>query len=124
MEPTRGCISVSHTMSLTGPTRSVAQLYRDCLRLVNHVAGKSAKGTSLTTIVRGEFRRNANVIDPNQLDALKGNATRALSNYLMLESVSQDERLKDRSNTYIENERASANNIYDDDKDGKKREDD
>ncbi len=41
--------------------RTSTQLYRDCLRLVAHVAGRSKKGDALRAIVRGEFRKNAKV---------------------------------------------------------------
>ncbi len=41
--------------------RTSSQLYRDCLRLVNHVAGRSRKGQALRAIVRGEFKKNAEV---------------------------------------------------------------
>jgi len=71
-------------MSLQGPTRTVGQLFRDCLRLVNHVSGRSAKGQNLRRIVGGEFRKNMKEEDPGRIDALKGNAMRALSNYLMV----------------------------------------
>ena len=100
-------------MSLTGPTRSVGQLYRDCLRLVSHIGANSAKGKNLRLLVRGEFRKNADVTDPQVIDQLKGNATRALSNYLMLESVSQDKRLKEKSNIFIEAEREKAKEFKD-----------
>lgn len=64
-------------------------------------------------LVRGEFRKNADVTDPQVIDQLKGNATRALSNYLMLESVSQDKRLKEKSNIFIEAEREKAKEFKD-----------
>jgi len=84
--------------------RSSPQLFRDCLRLVNHIAGKSKKGTQLTQIVRGEFRRNAKETDPARIESLKSNAIRALANYLMIESSSRDERFKDRAASYVTRE--------------------
>ena len=82
-------------MSLQGaPTRTIGQLYRDCLRLVKHVAANSAKGDKLRAIVGGEFRKNSHVTDDATIHALKGNAVRALSNYLMIESLSKDDKFR------------------------------
>jgi len=64
--------------------RTVGHLFRDCLRLVNHISGHSAKGANLRRIVGGEFRKNMKEEDPERIEALKGNAIRALSNYLMV----------------------------------------
>jgi hypothetical protein len=89
-------------MSVTGPTRTVGQLFRDCLRLVNHVSGKSVKGANLRRIVGEEFRKNAKVKDPEHVDRLKGNAIRALSNYLMLTSLSKDNKFKEKAGAYNE----------------------
>ena len=73
------------------PLKSVPALFRDCLRLVNHVAGKNgAKSVNIKKIVGGEFRKNMQVTDAATIDALRGNAVRALSNYLMLSSMSKD----------------------------------
>ena len=54
-----------------GVSRTSVQLYRDCLRLVNHMAGNSAKGNQLRAIVRGEFKRNKDVHDEEKVAALK-----------------------------------------------------
>ena len=80
-------------MSLQGPIRTSAELYRDCLRLVNHIAGHSAKGASLRKIVQSEFRKNALVKDEKVVEQLRGNAVRALSNYLVMESMYKDDNL-------------------------------
>ena len=79
-------------MCLQGPTRTTAELYRDCLRLVNHIAGRSTKGASLRRIVLSEFRKNADV-KGDKVEQLKGNAVRALSNYLVMNSMSKDNNL-------------------------------
>lgn len=100
-------------MSLTGSggakvlSRTSTQLYRDCLRLVNHVAGKSKKGYQLRRIVGGEFRKNAKVTDSDQITLLKTNAIRALANYLMIESTSRDVRFKDKAAEYTAREASS-----------------
>lgn len=84
--------------------RSSPQLYRDCLRLIKHIAGKSKKGVLLQTTVKGEFRKNASVTDPVQVEALKSNAVRGLANYLMIESTAKDSRLQKFSSSYVQKE--------------------
>ena len=94
-------------MSLQG-VRTSTQLFRDCLRLVGHVAGKSSKKSQqLTKIVRGEFRRNAKVTDIEQISALKSNAIRALANYLMIESTSKDANFKSKVAAFTTREAGS-----------------
>ena len=87
-------------MSTTGITRTAPQLFRDCLRLVNHIAGKSKKGAQLRRIVGGEFRKNAQEKDEERIANLKSNAIRALANYLMIESASKDARVKESAASY------------------------
>lgn len=76
------------------------QLYRHCLRLVNHVGGNSAKGKQLRKVVRIEFLKNKNETDEKKINSLKNNAVRALTNYLMMESSMKDPRLRDKANIY------------------------
>ena len=65
------------------------------MRLVRYVApGESTKATALRTIVRNEFSKNRNVQDSNQLEALRANAIRALSNYLLFQSARTDPKVK------------------------------
>jgi hypothetical protein len=84
--------------------RDSVKLYRDCLRLVAHIAGNSKKGLKLKSIVRGEFKKNAKVQDPAVVEVLKSNAIKALANYLMLESSQKDARFKQVSNDFYKNE--------------------
>ena len=72
--------------------RSTPMLYRDCLRLIRHVAGESPKGMQLRTIVAAEFRKYAGVTDPQEIEMHKYNAVRALSNYLMAEEAVKSPR--------------------------------
>mmetsp|Transcript_14954 Transcript_14954/g.16186 ORF Transcript_14954/g.16186 Transcript_14954/m.16186 type:complete len:110 (+) Transcript_14954:33-362(+) len=81
-------------------SRTTPQLYRDCLRLVQHIAGKSKKGQSLRGIIRNEFRKNMQVSDPALIENLKSNAIRGLANYLMIESTAKDKRLQTSANAY------------------------
>lgn len=100
-------------MSLTGAganagmLRTTIKLYRDCFRLVNHIAGKSQKGQNLKKVVGGEFRKNRGVTDPELVEALKGNAVRALANYLMMESATKDDRFREKIGKFASNEAAT-----------------
>lgn len=85
-------------------SRSTPQLYRDCLRLVQHIAGKSKKGDTIRTIVRREFQKNAKLEDPAMIDQLKSNAIRGLANYLMIESTNKDARLQKFANNFASKE--------------------
>uniref|UniRef100_A0A7S2CG24 Complex 1 LYR protein domain-containing protein n=1 Tax=Florenciella parvula TaxID=236787 RepID=A0A7S2CG24_9STRA len=78
--------------------KTTPQLYRDCLRLVSHVGGQSAKGRAMKMMVTTEFRKHADVTDEKELEALRANAVRALSNYMVYESSSKDPRLKAKIN--------------------------
>ena len=89
---------------MSGVTRTTPQLYRDCLRLVAHIAGKSKKGQQLRRIVGSEFRKHASEEDAEKITLLKSNAVRALANYLMIESSSKDARFKEKANQYSNRE--------------------
>lgn len=103
------------SLSTAGPgglkafSRSASQLYRDCLRLVRHIAGASAKGQNIRKVLGAEFRKNAHVTDPAKVESLKSNAVRGLANYLMIESSSKDPRLQKFANTYAQKEIKEAN---------------
>jgi hypothetical protein len=93
-------------MSLTihGFSKSTPQIYRDCLRLIKHIAGNSKKAAALQQVVRIEFKRNAAVADEATVEKLKSNAVRGLSNYLMMESSSKDERFQKRATAFVKRE--------------------
>jgi hypothetical protein len=98
--------------AVKGVIRSSSQLYRDCLRLIYHMAGiRSKKAQQLRIIVRNEFRKNAAVAEQDKIDALKANAVRALANYLMLESSTKDPRLMNRSSAFVSKEADSIKNM-------------
>ena len=96
-------------MSLTikGFTKSTPQIYRDCLRLVKHIAGNSAKGLQLNKIIRNEFKKNKDATDNDIIEKLKSNAVRGLSNYLMMESSAKDERFQKHSTSFVRREAES-----------------
>jgi hypothetical protein len=74
--------------------RTSVQLYRDCLRLVRHVApGFSAKAVALRNTVRNEFRKKKDITDPIAIENAKADAVRALSNYLLATSARKDPKI-------------------------------
>ena len=59
-------------MATRGGPKSSKALFRDCLRLIAHMAGTgSPKAISLRAIVKGQFLANAHVADPAKLHSLK-----------------------------------------------------
>ncbi|CAI5726479.1 unnamed protein product [Peronospora farinosa] len=76
-------------------SRTTIQLYRDSLRLAKHIGGNSKKGQAIKELVRREFEKGRKETDPEKIEALKANAIRGLSNYLMLANSSKDQRLHD-----------------------------
>lgn len=94
-----------------GFTKSTPQIFRDCLRLIKHISGKSKKSEAITRIVRSEFRKNAKIEDEQMVEKLKSNAIRGLSNYLMMESSAKDERFQKHATSYIKREADSIKDI-------------
>eukprot|EP00611_Tribonema_gayanum_P009975 TRINITY_DN19888_c0_g1_i1.p3 TRINITY_DN19888_c0_g1~~TRINITY_DN19888_c0_g1_i1.p3 ORF type:complete len:107 (-),score=17.31 TRINITY_DN19888_c0_g1_i1:448-768(-) len=80
----------------SGVQRTSRQLYRDCLRLANHVGGRSAKGDAMRKMISTEFRKHIGETDPARVAILKAAAVRGLSNYFLHESASRDAKLKAR----------------------------
>mmetsp|Transcript_3742 Transcript_3742/g.9542 ORF Transcript_3742/g.9542 Transcript_3742/m.9542 type:complete len:128 (-) Transcript_3742:460-843(-) len=76
--------------------RTSIELYRDLLRLIAHVApGASPKSIALRTMIRTEFKNSqglspTNPSDQAKIEAMKGNAVRALSNYMLYEGGVHD----------------------------------
>ena len=59
-------------MASRGGPKSSKALFRDCLRLIMHMAGASSpKALNLRAIVKEQFRANAHVTDPAKLHSLK-----------------------------------------------------
>jgi Complex 1 protein (LYR family) len=75
--------------------RTTIQLYRDCLRLVRHIAPgeTSPKGIVLRTTVKKEFRKNQHLTNPDEIDNAKASAVRALSNYMLTNSARKDPKV-------------------------------
>ena len=79
--------------------RTSIELYRDLLRLIAHIApGSSPKSTALRTMVRSEFERSRILLTSDgspadrrlKIEAMKANAIRVLSNYMLYEGGIQD----------------------------------
>jgi hypothetical protein len=79
-------------------------LFRDCLRLTKHIAGKSAKADNIRRIVKGEFKKNNAIKDEATVNALKSNAIRGLANYLMMESADKDAKFKKVASEYTKSQ--------------------
>lgn len=55
-----------------GSMRTSLQLYRDCLRLIKHMAGSSSpKAVHLRSILSSQFREHKHEMDPARIQALK-----------------------------------------------------
>lgn len=79
------------------------QLFRDCLRLVRHISpGHSPKAQALRHTVRSQFDANRAVEDPVQLENLKANAVRALSNYMLYQSAQSEPKLNKAMKDQVE----------------------
>ena len=51
--------------------KSTVHLYRDCLRTIEHMNGRSAKGRHITAIVRQQFKDSKHITDEQQIDTLR-----------------------------------------------------
>jgi len=79
--------------------RTVLELYRDCLRLVRHIApGESPKALALRQTVKMQFKAHAKEEDPTKTETFKSDAVRALSNYMVYQSAQKDTRLQKAMN--------------------------
>ena len=96
-----------------GSGRHVIQkLYRDCLRLIHHVApGASPKTMALKMTVRAEFKRNMTLRDDDAIEAAKANAVRALSNYLLARAAPKDVKLQKAATNYHNRSVSEASSI-------------
>lgn len=90
---------------LSGPI-GIRKLYRDCLRLVQHVApGASPKSRALRDTIRREFRQERKT--EQELEAAQSNAVRALSNYRLLVASNQRQKMKEGDSSFEKLSRAS-----------------
>eukprot|EP00466_Bigelowiella_natans_P015019 jgi/Bigna1/126305/aug1.2_g1013 len=75
--------------------KSSLQIYRDLVRLVNHIGARTPKGELLLNTIRSEFRANKHVTDKDKINELQEDARRALSNYLVSDSLTKMRKRKD-----------------------------
>lgn len=68
--------------------KSVTNLYRDCLRTIEHSAGDSLKSRTMKQLVARQFRQSKTVKDTVQIERLRKNAMSGLANYLSMQTIS------------------------------------
>lgn len=75
------------------------KLYRDCMRLTYHIAAQSAKGEAMRTMVRGQFKSQMHVTEPQEIARLKMLAIVGLQNYVIHEQTGKaiDQKKKRKS---------------------------
>jgi len=101
------------------------QLYRDCLRLVRYIApGESSKALALRQTVRQQFKLNAKEKDASKIEALKSDAVRALSNFMLYQSAQKDRHLQKAMNINTNANTSTTANEFDDNNTDKKNKDD
>uniref|UniRef100_A0A7S1CKJ3 Complex 1 LYR protein domain-containing protein n=1 Tax=Bicosoecida sp. CB-2014 TaxID=1486930 RepID=A0A7S1CKJ3_9STRA len=100
--------------------KTTLQLYRDCLRLVKHIAGDSPKATHLRSIVGAQFRKNKDETDERKIHDMKQSAERALSNYFLFEHVQKDQKFE-KFRKQSEEDVAAAHQVLVDHAQGQKR---
>jgi hypothetical protein len=90
-------------------TRTSIQLYRDCLRLIRHVAPgtSNAKGNALRASVRLQFRAQAHA-QGDALEHAKAHAVRGLSNYLLHQAAQKDPRMQTRMHQFHQHQVRAA----------------
>jgi len=99
-------MSLSFAATATGGSSGshravILKLYRDCFRLIRHVApGQSPKSLALQSTVRREFKRQAHLKDADAIETAKAAAVRALSNYLLATAAPKDARLHQAAQDY------------------------
>ena len=87
---------------VSGATKSVRMLYRDCLRVCKHMGGSSPKAMATRALVRAEFRKNMHETDAEKIADMKFAAVRGLANYLVV--VSEKSIPKENLPSYSEAE--------------------
>ncbi|GLE04021.1 hypothetical protein PINS_up012932 [Pythium insidiosum] len=55
---------------------------------------QSKKGQAIKSLIRREFEKGRSETDPEKIEALKANAVRGLSNYLVMANSSKDKNLQ------------------------------
>jgi hypothetical protein len=87
-------------MNMGKTTRGI---YRDCMRLVEHVAARTVKADKIKYMVRASFRTNMGEKDPDKVEQLRANAVQALSTYLTHHGITRLKR-EEREETAATND--------------------
>jgi Complex 1 protein (LYR family) len=87
--------STTASSSTLAASATTLKLYRDCLRLVHHIAPggtgtASNKHVALKRSVTTQFKRNMYETDEHAIERFKADAVRALSNYLLMASINSN----------------------------------
>mmetsp|Transcript_12025 Transcript_12025/g.23626 ORF Transcript_12025/g.23626 Transcript_12025/m.23626 type:complete len:217 (-) Transcript_12025:133-783(-) len=75
--------------------KSSKEIYKDLVRLINHIGARTEKGKRLLETVRHEFRKNKHLTDPEAIEEAKAAGARALSNFLLSDSLSKMQKRDD-----------------------------
>eukprot|EP00470_Lotharella_oceanica_P008379 CAMPEP_0170199894 /NCGR_PEP_ID=MMETSP0040_2-20121228/69588_1 /TAXON_ID=641309 /ORGANISM="Lotharella oceanica, Strain CCMP622" /LENGTH=362 /DNA_ID=CAMNT_0010450055 /DNA_START=446 /DNA_END=1534 /DNA_ORIENTATION=- len=75
--------------------KSSKEIYKDLVRLINHIGARTEKGKRLLDTVRHEFRKNKHLTDPEAIEEAKAAGARALSNFLLSDSLSKMQKRDD-----------------------------
>lgn len=73
--------------------KTATQLFRDLMRLAEHVGGRGVRGDKIKTMVRAEFRKHSGEKDPEKVEQLLGTARSALTNYLVMDNLAREGKL-------------------------------
>ena len=77
------------------PNKSTLEIFRDCLRLIPKMVQEPNKVRAVRSLVKKEFHKNRLETDPEKIEALRYNAIRGISNYLLLTVRAEYERNPD-----------------------------
>jgi len=78
--------------------RTTLELYRDCMRLANHVGKDNGPGgiRAIKAQVRSQFKKNLYETDQKKIEEQREAAVRALTNYFVYyaQQLTKEEQLK------------------------------
>lgn len=86
------------------PNKSTLEIFRDCLRLIPKMVHEPNKVRAVRALVKKEFHKNRLETDPEKIEALRFNAIRGISNYLLLTVRAEYEKNPDLFKNLEENE--------------------
>eukprot|EP01017_Pseudomicrothorax_dubius_P005298 TRINITY_DN11305_c0_g1_i1.p1 TRINITY_DN11305_c0_g1~~TRINITY_DN11305_c0_g1_i1.p1 ORF type:complete len:121 (+),score=30.76 TRINITY_DN11305_c0_g1_i1:67-429(+) len=77
------------------PRKGTKEIFRDCLKLVPKMIENKEKVAATRLLIVREFRKNKDIADETTVEALRMNAIRGISNYLVF--TAKDEYMKNKS---------------------------